>query len=67
MVSDRKYHATQPAPVPVSWRPIEAWLGEHLPVLELSLRPGILGPRVKRRHRTHMIPQKRGGCPDGVA
>ena len=41
MVSVRKDHASPPAPVAESWRRIEAWLGEHLPILKLSLRPGI--------------------------
>src|SRR3954453_19965177 len=41
MVSVRKDHASPPAPVADSWRRIEAWLGEHLPILKLSLRPGI--------------------------
>ncbi|MFO0891088.1 MAG: SMI1/KNR4 family protein [Isosphaeraceae bacterium] len=41
MVSVRKDHASLPASVEESWRRIEAWLGEHLPILKLSLRPGI--------------------------
>ena len=41
MVSVRKDHASPPAPVAESWRRIEAWLDEHLPILKLSLRPGI--------------------------
>ena len=41
MVSIRKDHASPPAPVAESWHWIEAWLGEHLPILKLSLRPGI--------------------------
>ena len=41
MVSVRKDHANPPAPVAESWRRIEAWLDEHLPILKLSLRPGI--------------------------
>jgi cell wall assembly regulator SMI1 len=48
MVSIRKDHASPPAPVAESWRRIEAWLGEHLPILKLSLRPGISQTDLKR-------------------
>src|SRR4051794_14346760 len=41
MVSPREDHGKPPAPVAESWRRIEAWLGEHLPIVKLSLRPGI--------------------------
>ena len=41
MVSVRKDHASPPAPIAESWRRIEAWLDGHLPILKLSLRPGI--------------------------
>ena len=48
MVSVRSDHASPPAPVAESWRRIEAWLGEHLPILKLSLRPGISGTDLER-------------------
>jgi cell wall assembly regulator SMI1 len=48
MVSIRKDHASPPAPVAESWHRIEAWLGEHLPILKLSLRPGISRTDLKR-------------------
>jgi cell wall assembly regulator SMI1 len=48
MVSVRKDHASPPAPVAESWRRIEAWLGEHLPILKLSLRPGISRTDLKK-------------------
>ena len=41
MVSERKDHAGPPAPVAESWRRVEAWLGEHLPAVRASLRPGV--------------------------
>jgi hypothetical protein len=41
MVSIRKDHASPPATVAQSWHRIEAWPGEHLPILKLSLRPDI--------------------------
>ena len=41
MIRPREDHTPPPAPVAESWRRIEAWLGEHLPILKLSLRPGI--------------------------
>jgi hypothetical protein len=41
MVSIRKDHASPPARVVESWHRIESWLGEHLPILKLSLRAGI--------------------------
>lgn len=41
MQSARKDHASPPAPVAESWRRIEAWLEKHLPILKLSLRPGV--------------------------
>lgn len=41
MMTVRKDHVSPPAPVAESWRRIETWLGEHLPILKLSLRPGI--------------------------
>jgi cell wall assembly regulator SMI1 len=48
MVSVRKDHANPPAPVAELWRRIEAWLDEHLPILKLSLRPGISRTDLKR-------------------
>jgi cell wall assembly regulator SMI1 len=42
MLGLRKDHTLPPAPVAGSWRRIEAWLDGHLPILKLSLRPGIL-------------------------
>lgn len=41
MVDPRRGGGGSPAPVAVSWGRIEAWLGEHLPILRLTLRPGI--------------------------
>ena len=41
MVSVRKDHASPPALVDESWRRIEAWLGEHLPGVKATLRPGV--------------------------
>lgn len=37
----RQDHGKSPAPVAESWKRIEAWLDEHLPVLKKTLRPGI--------------------------
>jgi cell wall assembly regulator SMI1 len=51
MVSIRKDHASPPAPVAESWRRIEAWLGEHLPILKPSLRPGISMTDLERFER----------------
>ena len=48
MVSVRKEHASPPAPVAESWRRIEAWLEEQLPVLKLSLRPGVSRTDLKK-------------------
>ena len=52
MVSVRMDHASPPAPVAESWRRIEAWLGDHLPILKLSLRPGISRADLERFEET---------------
>ena len=52
MMTIRKDHASPPAPVAQSWRRIEAWLGEHLPIFKLSLRPGISGTDLERFEKT---------------
>lgn len=41
MIRPQKDHTHPPAQIAESWRQIEAWLGEHLPILKLSLRSGI--------------------------
>jgi hypothetical protein len=52
MVSVRRDHASPPAPVAQSWRRIEAWLGDHLPILRPSLRSGISGTDLERFEKT---------------
>jgi len=41
MVRPRTDHDRPPTPVAASWRRIEAWLGDHVPAIGVSLRPGV--------------------------
>lgn len=40
MMIEREDGGNPPAPIAESWGRIEAWIGAHLPILKLTLRPG---------------------------